>query len=113
MKGTRKQESFIDRAFTAFIFCFFISFTVIIIPIYLSFNSGTAGGLKLYNYYTNWWFVTIIISSAVTGIFLGEKCLDLLGHLWYTEYPHNDKITLWLWFLLISTGAISYYYGSQ
>lgn len=86
-----------DRVLSALMFSFCLMFTTAIAPIVASIKVGVPGGIKLYYFYTHWLFIALIIASAVSGFVLGPgACFKVLGHIWYTEKPHNNHLTVLL-----------------
>ena len=114
MKNNKEKTTFIDRVISTLLFSFCIILTTAIAPIVASIKVGAPGGVKFYYFYTHWLFVTLIIGSMFLGFVLGPiNCFKVLGHLWYTEKPHNNNLTAFLWVILIAAGVISYVYSTK
>jgi len=111
MKLKIKNIPFSERIFSSLFFCAAILITIMLVPIIATFfRSGEA--LGLYEFYTQRLFLLSASFSAVFGFVLGQdKSFTILGHLWYTEEPHNKNYTISLWILLLSIGGITYVYS--
>jgi len=113
MKKTREERtSIIERFFTSILFTTSLTITISILPFIISMKSrGRPGYFDLYMFYTSWWFITIILLSIVFSFFFHPyKVYKILGHLWYTEKPKDDNITIFIWSLILLIGFFSYYF---
>ncbi len=56
------------------------------------------------------WGMALVIFAGVTGAVLGiDRATTLFGHLWGTEEPKREGVTLALWAVLAGIGLASYW----
>ena len=104
-----EETTLADRIFSAVMMGGSIGITVGLFPIALALLGLKRKGLALYDFYTGWAFIAVVIISAITGFILGsDKSTTLLGHFWYTETPRNNKISFSLWAGTLFAALIAY-----
>jgi len=110
-KNREERTSIAQRFFTSLIFTSSILITTSLIPFIISMKGrGHSGNFKLYHFYTSNMYITLLILSVLFGFFYHpNKVYMLLGHLWNTEKPKNQNLTISLWLIILSIGGLSYY----
>ncbi len=111
MQSSSVRISISERITTSIGFAVCIALTIAITPILISLKGAFVGGIKLYAFYTHWLFILSIVVSIFLGFIMGRKSFVILGHLWYTEKPHNNQLTTLLWVVIIGIGVITYAYS--
>ncbi len=109
MKDKAAKVDIVERIFASLVLTASIVLTVVVLPLYLTVRAGHVGSVELYQYYTHWLFITVVVVISIIGLIVPPaKSFKILGHLWYTEKPHNDHLTLLLWLILIFVGVVAY-----
>ena len=105
------SASLADRVITAVIAAFFGMVTVLAIPMAVAWHYGGYPITRLYRHQEFWaWACVVAVAAAIAGFLLGSaRAAALFGHLWGTEHPPREWLTLTLWLVLIGLGVVGYH----
>ena len=103
--------SLTERCITAVVGGIFAALTVLLIPVVVGSHVGAYPINRLYWHREFWMWAGVVFSlGAVAGFWLGSaRAAAAFGHLWGTEQPRQEFLTLTLWSLLLGCAVATYY----
>jgi hypothetical protein len=101
-----------ERLVTGFMSALVMAFMAVCVPIAAMLLITKGRGLDILRIFGSFhiWGITLIVVAGIVGAALGvDRATTLFGHLWGTEEPKRDGVTLSLWIVLIGIGLASYW----
>jgi hypothetical protein len=89
----------------------FAALTILLIPVVVASQVGAYPITRLYWHREFWiWAGAVFSLGAAAGFLSGSaRATALFGHLWGTEQPRQEFLTVTLWLLLLGFSVATYY----